>query len=45
MLKIRTGNDWVSEQTRELIRRGCYGDSDGKSAGDRLMLMHCLGSF
>lgn len=30
MLKIRTGNDLVSEQTRKLIRRGCYGDSGGK---------------
>lgn len=30
MLKIRTGNDWFSEQTRKLIRGGCYGDSGGK---------------
>lgn len=30
MLKIRTGNDSVSEQTRKLIRGGCYGDSGGK---------------
>lgn len=30
MLKIRTGNDLVSEQTRKLIRGGCYGDSGGK---------------
>lgn len=30
MLKIITGNDWVSEQTRKLIRRGCCGDSGGE---------------
>lgn len=30
MLKIRTGNDWVSEQTRKLITGGYYGDSGGK---------------
>ena len=30
MLKIRTGNDWVIEQTGKLIRGGCYGESGGK---------------
>lgn len=33
MLKIRTGNDLVSEQTGKLIRGGCYGDGGSITGG------------
>lgn len=38
MLKIKTGNVLVSEQTRKLIRGGCCGDT-ASNWKKRLMLM------